>query len=118
METTPNASFFDVVKVNLGEASQVFSWSQSSTAPAFAYVYRRLKQDPNLRTASVTCCNRDCRHSRLGTAIPAVTYNKEGKAVVGACSCKRTSLRSRRDIPVVTFLEFLDPNGDYNDWGL
>ena len=117
METSLNASFFDVVKVELGEASDVFSWSQSSTAPAFAYVYLRVKQDPNLRTASITCCNRDCEHSHAGTPIPAVTYNKEGKVVVGACSCKRTSVRSRRDIPVVNFLEFLDVNGEYRDWG-
>ena len=117
MEATPNGSFFDVVKVNLGEANQVFSWSQSSTAPAFAYVYRRVKQDPGLRTASITCCNRDCEHSWAGTAIPAVTLNNELKAVVGACSCKRTSLRSRRDIPTVSYLDFLDPGSEYSDWG-
>lgn len=117
MESSENASFFDVVKVELGESSQVFSWCQSSAKPAIAYVYRRLKQAAHLRSSTFFCCNRDCEHSSLGTPIQAVSINNEGKAVVGHCQCKMLSCRSRRDIPTVTFQEFLKKDGDYSEWG-
>ena len=117
LDPSPNASFFDVVKVELGEAAQVFSWSNSCKAPAYAYVYRRVKQDPSLRSATLLCCNAQCEHSRMSTPIPAVTFNRDGKAVVGTCECKMT-LRSNRRIPQIRVSEFLDPKGDYRNWGI
>lgn len=116
LEESPNASFFDVVKIELGEAWQVFSWSTSCQTPAHAYVYRRLRQDPSLRTASVMCCNINCKHSKSETPIPAVSFNREGKAVVATCECKMT-LKSSRRIPVVSVEEFVH-GLEYRDWGL
>ena len=110
-----NASFFDVIKVELGEAGQVFSWSSSNKAPAYAYLYRRVKQDAGLREACTLCCNIQCEHSRLGTPIPAVALNRDGRAVVGTCVC-RTTLRSNRRIPLVTVQEFLNSQ-EYWSWG-
>lgn len=116
LQPSPNASFFDVVKVELGQAGQVFSWSTSCKTPAFAYVYRRVKQDPVQRSATILCCNIHCEHSRKGTPIPAVAFNRDGKAVVGTCECKM-SLRSNRRIPQIQISEFLDPSSEYKHWG-
>ncbi|CAB9500598.1 lysine N-methyltransferase, H3 lysine-79 specific [Seminavis robusta] len=115
LQPSPNASFFEVVKVELGEAGQVFSWSTSCKAPAVAYLYRRVRQDPNLRTACTLCCNIQCKHSKLGTPIPAVALNREGKAVVGTCECKMT-LRSNRRVPHITVAEYLSSR-EYREWG-
>jgi hypothetical protein len=117
LEPSPNASFFDVVKVELGEAGQVFSWSTSCKAPAYGYVYRRVKQEPGRRSATLLCCNINCEHSKKGTPIPAVSYNRDGKAVVGTCECKMT-LRSSRRMPSIQVSEFLDPRSEYKHWGL
>lgn len=117
LEPSPNASFFDVVKVELGEAGKVFSWSSSCKAPAYAYVYRRVKQDPALRSATILCCNIYCEHSKAGTPIPAVAFNRDGKAVVGTCECKMT-LRSKRREQAIKVSEFLGPNSEYRDWGV
>jgi hypothetical protein len=111
-----NASFFDVVKVKLGEAREAFSWASSSNkAPAYAYLYRRLAQEHGLREASILCCNVKCKNCRLGTPIPAVALNKEGKAVVGMCGCRMTSRSKRHMIPHVTVQEFLNSE-EYQDW--
>jgi len=114
---SPNGSFFEVVKVILGEAGEVFSWSTSCKTPAYAYVYRRVRQDPNLKMATIMCCNKYCQHSQLGTLIPAVAFNKEEKAVVGTCDCK-TSPKSMRRIPIVTLEEFVNGDPTYRDWGV
>jgi hypothetical protein len=115
LKTSPNGSFFDVIKVEIAEAGQVFSWSSSNKAPAYAYLYRRVAQDSSLRGACTLCCNLQCKHCRLETPIPAVALNREGKAVVGSCECRMT-LKSNRRIPVVTVQEFLNSK-DYREWG-
>lgn len=109
LQPSPNASFFEVKKVLLGEAGQVFSWSTSCKTPAYAYVYKRVKQNPKLREAAMLCCNKDCEHAIAGTPIPATTINKEGRVVVGTCECKM-SLRSNRRIAPVKFLDFVNSN--------
>lgn len=107
LEPSPNASFFEVKKVELGGAGQVFSWSTSCKTPAYAFVYKRVKQDPRLRGAALLCCNKDCEHALSGTPIPATTINQQGRVVVGTCQCKM-SLRSNRRLPEVRFLDFVN----------
>jgi hypothetical protein len=112
---SPNATFFDLIKVKLGEAGKVFSWSSSSKAPVYAYVYRRVKQDSGLQTACKLCCNVDCKHSQLGTPIPAVVFDGEGNLALGNCECGMT-LQSNGHIPHVTVQQFLSSQ-EYRAWG-
>jgi hypothetical protein len=104
-----NASFFEVRRVELGPAGQVFSWSSSCQTPAYAFVYKRVKQDPSEKGAVLMCSNKDCKHSSDGKIIPATALNQFGKVVLGSCNCKM-SIRSSRRIPDLKFLDFMQRN--------
>lgn len=104
-----NASFFEVRKVKLGEAGQVFSWSTSCKTPAYAYVYKRVEQEPDRREATIMCTSKHCKEAEKGTPIAATSINQLGKVVLATCECKM-GLRSNRRIPVADFLEFVNAN--------
>jgi hypothetical protein len=87
-----NASFFEVEKIDLGEARHVVSWSEngSNKNKILCYKYTRVYQ-PHGQSAVFMCCNGTCPNFRNRVLLPAVKTvvedNGETRYVPNNCHC-------------------------------
>ena len=90
----PNAGFYEMEKVSLGEAKNAVTWASGSSKEALvAYKYTRLSQQRSKDGAAVFLCwNPECSKAENGTPIPAtktvnMVYSNQEEGVVTRHRC-------------------------------
>jgi hypothetical protein len=116
LKPSANASFFEVTKVKIGEAGQLFASTSCETAPAYAFVYKRVRQQSNLRGAVTLCRNLDCHHLRNGDPIAATSINSGCRVVVGTCECG-VYVPSSGKVKTMSYSDYVHQDDDWGDWG-